>query len=602
MGQAGVYRPLSVMLLLAACGQQPEPVEEAVAQYTDPVPQYATGAGQSTVPTVQFVDATSTSGIDFVHETGGFGEKWMPETMGAGVGLFDVDGDGDDDAVLVNGTWFAGHEGAGPTPVSGLYANAGDGTFTDVTAGSGLDVGIYGMGVTAADYDADGHTDMFLTTLGPNLLLRGTGGLRFVDETHRAGVGGSTWTDDHNRSLPEWSTAALWADVDNDGWPDLLVTNYVHWSPENDLYASFDGQQKSYATPQQYPGSTPRLYHNRGDGTFAETTVAAGLLLPDAKSMGAASLDVDSDGWVDLVVTNDTQPNYLLRNQGDGHFIEAGMAAGIGYDESGRARAGMGVDVATLSTHGTLAIGIGNFSREAMSLYTQTAPGAPMFLDGAGRSRLVQPTLRALTFGLKFFDYDLDGRLDLLLANGHIEPAINAVQKEISYAQPPQLFWNDGQGSLIDAGAAAGPLFDEPLVARGLAVGDIDGDGDVDALLSTNGGVARMLRNEAADGHGDGAVGAALVLILEGRSPAVDALGAVVTVTVGSRRQSLTVRTGSSYLSHHSSALVFGLGEAASAAAVRVRWPDGRTQDLGALKAGRYRVSHSEVVSVQAAR
>ena len=286
MGQAGVYRPLSVMLLLAACGQQPEPVEEAVAQYTDPVPQYATGAGQSTVPTVQFVDATSTSGIDFVHETGGFGEKWMPETMGAGVGLFDVDGDGDDDAVLVNGTWFAGHEGAGPTPVSGLYANAGDGTFTDVTAGSGLDVGIYGMGVTAADYDADGHTDMFLTTLGPNLLLRGTGGLRFVDETHRAGVGGSTWTDDHNRSLPEWSTAALWADVDNDGWPDLLVTNYVHWSPENDLYASFDGQQKSYATPQQYPGSTPRLYHNRGDGTFAETTVAAGLLLPDAKSMG----------------------------------------------------------------------------------------------------------------------------------------------------------------------------------------------------------------------------------------------------------------------------------------------------------------------------
>lgn len=580
------------LLLLAACGQQQEAVQQEAPQYTRSVPDYATRAAHNSPPPVTFTDVTAASGIDFEHETGAFGQKWMPETMGAGVGLFDIDGDGDDDALLVNGAWFAGHEGDGPPPTSALYANRGDGTFDDVTAGSGLDVSVYGMGVTAADYDADGHVDLFLTTLGPNLLLRGTGGMHFTDVTDRAGVAGSTWTDEEGRVLPEWSTAALWADVDNDGWPDLFVTNYVHWSPENDLYASFDGKQKSYATPQQYPGSTPRLYRNRGDGTFEETTEAAGLLLPDAKSMGAASADFDGDGWVDLVVTNDTQPNYLLHNQGGGRFVESGMMAGIGYDGSGRARAGMGVDVTALWADGTQVIGIGNFSREAMSLYTQTAPGAALFLDGAGRSRLVQPTLHALTFGLKFLDYDLDGHRDLLLANGHIEPGINAVQKEISYAQPPQLFWNDGEGGLIDAGAQAGAPFAEPIVARGLAVGDLEGDGDVDALMSTNGGTARVLRNDAVGGGG----GAALVLLLTGTTPALGALGAVVAVTTGGTEQSLAVHTGSSYLSHHSPALVFGLGQAPAADGVTVRWPDGATQDLGPLAAGRYRVSRAGVV------
>ncbi len=575
------------LLLTAACEQQQEADPAVPAEYASTVPDYARGAVQSTTPAITFTDVTAASGIDFEHDSGGFGQKWMPETMGSGVGLFDIDSDGDDDALFVNGTWFSGHEGEGAAPTSALYANRGDGFFVEATAGSGLEVELYGMGATAADFDADGHIDLFLTTLGPNLLLRGTGVMRFEDATDRAGVAGSRWTDEVGRDHPEWSTAALWADVDNDGWPDLFVTNYVHWSPENDLYASFDGKEKSYATPQQYSGSTPRLYQNRGDGSFVEITEAAGLLLPDAKSMGVASADFDGDGWVDLVVTNDTQPNFLLHNDGAARFTESGMAAGIGYDESGRARAGMGVDVATLSTDGTQAIGIGNFSREAMSLYQQTAPGAALFLDGAGRSHLVQPTLRALTFGLKFLDYDLDGRRDLLLANGHIEPGINAVQKEISYAQSPQLFWNDGKGGLIDAGAHAGQPFAEPLVARGLAVGDLEGDGDVDALLSTNGGAARVLRNDAAGAGG----GAALVLRLHGEAPALDALGAVVTVTTGGRRQSLAVRTGSSYLSQHSQSLVFGLGAATGVEGVTVRWPDGSTQDLGPLAAGRYDIT-----------
>ena len=592
---------LAGLLVFSACTPEPETAPQEAPQYTQPAPDYASSSKRSIPPAVGFTDVTAAAGILFEHETGAFGQSWMPETMGAGVGFFDIDADGDDDALFVNGTWFAGHEGSGhegsgDIPTAALYANRGDGTFDDVTAGSGVDVSIYGMGISAADYNADGHTDLFLTTLGPNLLLRGEGEMRFSDATQAADVAGVKWTDDQGRSLDEWSTATLWADVDNDGWPDLFVTNYVHWSPENDLYASFDGKQKSYATPQQYPGSTPRLYHNLGDGTFAEVTEWAGLLLPDAKSMGVASADFDEDGWVDLVVTNDTQPNYLLRNQADGTFVESGTAAGIGYDESGRARAGMGVDIGRLSADGRQVIGIGNFSREAMSLYTQAAAGKALFIDGAGRSRLVQPTLRPLTFGLKFFDYDLDGRLDLMLANGHIEPGINAVQKEISYAQPPQLFWNDGHGGLADASAQAGPFFSESLVARGLAVGDLEGDGDVDVLLSTNGGAARVLRNDVMGSQER----AALVLNLQGQHPALEALGATVQVQSGEARQSLMVRTGSSYLSQHSPALVFGLGAAPRADKVTVRWSDGNVQELGPLAAGHYDVSVKG--AVQAAR
>ena len=444
-------------LLLAACGEEAAEVAPEPPAYSRPTPDYARAEDAPSPPAVTFTETAKAAGLVFRHETGAFGEKWMPETMGSGCALHDLDGDGDDDALLVNGAWWPGHEGEGPAPTSALFANDGSGSFTDVTAGSGVDVSVYGMGVTAADYDGDGDADLYLTTLGDNLLLRQDRPLRFADAAAQAGVAGETWSDEEGRRHPEWSTGAAWADVDGDGRPDLLVTNYVHWSPENDLYASFDGKSKSYATPQQYTGSTPRLYRNRGDGGFSDITAEAGLLLPHAKSMGVAADDFDADGRVDLVITNDTQPNFLLRNLGGGRFEEVGTAAGIGYDESGRARAGMGVDVADLSGDGVLAIGIGNFSREAVSLYRQTAAGGTVFLDGAGKSRLVQPTLPTLTFGLRFFDYDLDGRQDLILANGHIEPEINAVQREIAYAQPPQLFWNDGRGRLIDASAEGRP-------------------------------------------------------------------------------------------------------------------------------------------------
>ena len=355
---------------------------------------------------------------------------------------------------------------------------------------------------------------------------------------------------------------------------------------------SFDGESKSYATPQQYPGSTCRLYRNRGGGDFDEITGEAGVLLPHAKSMGVAVADFEEDGLPDLVVTNDTQPNFLLRNTG-GRFEEIGLAVGIGYDESGRARAGMGVDVASLDNDGVATIGIGNFSREALSLYRRQTSTA--FLDVAGRSRLVQPTLPTLTFGLRFFDYDLDGFQDLIIANGHIEPEINAVQKEIEYAQAPQLFWNDGEGILVEASEKSGAVFRQPMVARGLAIGDIQNNGRPDVLMTENGGGSRLLRNEG------GSDSRAIAFRLRGLPPNREAIGARVVLTAGGQRQQGMVRTGSSYLSQSSLVLTFGLGDAASVDSLRVWWPDGSEELIGEeMNPGfRYLVARGEGVLVR---
>ncbi|MBT6145051.1 MAG: CRTAC1 family protein [Gemmatimonadetes bacterium] len=590
--------PVVLVALLAwGCGGNEEEGPAPSPEYATPAPpSYARLRTAVPVPTMPFTEIAATAGLDFVHFSGATGHKWMPETMGAGVAFDDLDGDGDADIVLVNGTWWpepadsSGARRQGEPPTSAVYSNDGMGQFTDVTRGSGLDVPVQGMGITAADYDADGDTDLYVTTLGPNLLLQQRSAWQYAEVAPQAGVEGSTWTDEEGRSHPEWSTSATWVDVDDDGLADLFVANYVQWSPENDLYFSFDGENKSYATPPQYKGSTPRLYRNLGDGHFEEITEAAGVLLPNAKSMGVAVADFDDDGRADLVVTNDTQPNFLLHNVG-GRFEEVGMAGGIGYDESGRARAGMGVDVALLHDDAAQTIGIGNFSREALSLYRQTQPQATVFLDVAGRTQLVEPTLSTLTFGLRFVDIDLDGRQDLMLANGHIEPDINAVQKEITYAQPPQLFWNDGEGHLVDASAQAGAGFSEALVGRGLAVADLEGDGDADVLLATNAGRPRLYRNDVLPAATQDAPHV-LAIELQGTAPSTDALGAIVEVRSGGGRQRQQVRTGSSYMSHSQRRLLFGLGEAATADRVTIRWPGERVTHLDNVSAGfLYRVN-----------
>jgi len=590
---------LTVAALTWGCGEDETSAPAANTDYATPAtPSYVRGPTQAQVPPLPFTEIAHPAGIDFIHANGSFGDKWMPETMGSGVAFDDLDGDGDADVVLVNDTWWPGHEGSGAVPTSAAFANDGFGHFSNATDGSGLDVPIHGMGITAADYDADGDKDLFLTTLGANLLLQQQSPWHYENVAVIAGVEGSLWQDEEGRSHPEWSTAATWIDVDDDGLVDLFVGNYVQWSPENDLYFSFDGESKSYATPPQYQGSTPRLYRNLGDGTFEEVTEAAGVFLPEAKSMGVAVADFDDDGDADLVVTNDTQPNFLLQNDG-GRFKEVGLAAGIGYDESGRARAGMGVDVALLADDAAQTIGIGNFSREALSLYRQTQPQSQLFLDVAGRSQLVESTLSTLTFGLRFADFDLDGRQDLILANGHIEPEINSVQKEISYAQRPQLFWNDGDGHLLEASAAGGAVFAGAIVGRGLAVADLEGDGDADVLLSTNAGPALLLRNEtlpASDSMGPHA----LSVQLQGESPSLHGLGAIVEVRTKAGRQRQRVRTGSSYMSHSQTRLLFGLGTSSKVDRITVRWPDQRVTLLNNLDADfHYLVDHRGVVARQ---
>ncbi len=565
---------LSACCMLFACEREPPVTEVDTSAYIQLPSDSVRVSERPSPPPITFSDFTEEAGIDFRHETGASGQKWMPESMGSGCALFDYDGDGDLDLLLINGTPWSG--AAGSVPTSRLYRNWGDGRFEDVTRSAGLSFSLYGMGCAAGDYDGDGDLDLYLTAVGENRLLQNEGG-RFEDATARAGVAGGRWRSEGGKESPEWSTGTAWVDVDGDGWIDLFVCNYVRWSPETDLFTTIDGVNKSYATPQPYEGSTCRLYRNRGDGSFEEVTKRAGVYNPKGKSLGVAVADFNGDGHPDLVVTNDTQPNFLYRNRGDGTFEEVGLASGIAYDEAGRARAGMGVDVGSLDNDGKLAIAIGNFSREPVSFYRQS--WEDFFIDEAGRRQIARSTLLPLTFGLLFFDYDLDGYLDLVLANGHLEPEINRVQKEITYAQQTQLFWNDGGGRFQDVTDQSGNAFALRVVGRGLAYGDVDGDGDLDLVLAANGGPAVLMRNE-------GPAGGAVRVHLRGAAPNRQALGAVVTAVAGDLEQRAMVRTGSSYLSQSETTLTFGLGARTRVDRLSVRWPEGRVETSEGLEAG----------------
>ena len=576
--------PLLLLVVLAACGGD-RPADRPASSYARPDAGYAPSGPEADLPSYRFTDVTREAEIGFVHETGAFGQKWMPETMGSGGGFFDYDGDGLPDVLLVNSAEWPGHRSSGERAHAALYRNRGDGTFEDVSDETGvadLTSGVYGMGVTFGDYDGDGDPDVYLTAVGDNLLLRNDGS-RFRDVTGAAGVnGGPTGTGD----VPTWSTAAAWFDTDRDGRLDLFVCNYVRWSPETDLYTTLDGETKAYATPEPYEGESCRLYRNVDGRRFEDATERAGVFNPEGKSLGVVVTDLNDDGWPDVVVANDTRRNFLYRNDGDGTFTDVALEAGIAYDDRGRARAGMGVDVADVAGHGRRSIAIGNFSNEPLALFTRIGDG--VYQDLAGSAGLTRPTLLPLTFGLVFVDLDLDGYEDLVAANGHIEPEIEEVTERVRFEQPPQLFHNTGRGRFVEATEAAGPAFSRPAVGRGLATSDYDRDGDPDLLLTTNGGAPRLLRNDIPRGERGGWVR----IRLEGRPPNTGAVGAEVTAHVGERSLRRRVRTGHSYLSQsESNPMLFGLGDRAVVDSLSVRWPTtGRVTTTGALEAGRSHV------------
>ncbi len=563
---SGPRGPLLILFLVAACAKEAPPKPKTSDFATD----YRPAPVARVEPGVAFTDVREAAGIDFVHVNGAAGKKLLPETMGSGVGMLDHDGDGDLDLLFVQSRPWSGEAGA-----MRLYRNDGAWTFKDVTAGSGLEVPCYGMGVAIADYDADGDPDVYVTALGPNLLFRNDGG-RFVRVED--GPDGGTWTDG-KATHASWSTGAAWYDADGDGDLDLLVVNYVRWTPETDVPRQLVEGTKAYTRPELYEGDGPRLYLQEG-GRFRDATEESGLQATKVKGKSLALCldDFDGDGKTDVFVANDTTQNFLFLARGPAKYEEVAVSAAVGYDDNGRARAAMGIDAVDWRNDGRLAVAIGNFSEEPVSLYTVARTDRLLFEDAANDARIGHLTLLPLTFGLAWIDADLDGWCDLVLANGHIEPTITRLKAELQYAQSPQLFRNLEGQRFGEVSAEAG--LSQRIVGRGLAAGDLDGDGDTDLVLTSNGGSPLVLRNDLKSGNG--------ALRLRLRQPGKknpDALGAVVRVTAGGVTQRRVVRTGGSYLSQGDLALTFGLGKAPRADKVTVRWPDGTEQVFGPLDA-----------------
>jgi hypothetical protein len=515
-------------------------------------------------PSTHFTDITQKAGIHFTHNNGAFGRKFLPETMGPGVALIDYDNDGWQDIFIVNGTAWPGHPGRATTPA--LYHNNHDGTFTDVTKKAGLAIPLYGMGVAVGDYDNDGYDDLFVTAYGQNHLFRNNHNGTFTDVTKKAGL----------TTPPEFSASAAWVDYDRDGHLDLLVANYVDWSPAKDRYCSMDGKTKSYCTPETYPGASVRLWHNNGNGTFTDVTKKAGLYDPSSKSLGIAILDANQDGWPDIAISNDTQPNKLYINNRNGTFTEQGVAAGIAYSDDGVARAGMGIDAADYDRSGYPGLLVTNFSNQMLALYHNERNG--LFVDTAPSSEIGRSSLLTLGFGCFFFDYDLDGWPDFYVADGHLDDSIERIQQRIRFAEPPHLYHNLAGKGFQDVAASMGPSFDAPRVARGAAYGDINNDGAPDIVITTNAGPASLFLNQGTTNH-------ALRIKLVGTKSNRDGIGAVVSVQSATTFQKQMLRSGSSYLSASELILTFGLGSSTKADSIEVRWPSGAVDHLSNLAA-----------------
>jgi enediyne biosynthesis protein E4 len=517
-------------------------------------------------PGFRFVDVTSSAGIQFQHNSGAFGGKFLPETLGSGCAFLDYDRDGWQDILLINGMDWPGHKQRRST--LRLYHNNRNGTFTDVTSPSGLDVEMYGMGVAVGDYDNDGFPDILVTCVGQNRLFHNTGKGTFLDVTNASGLG----------KRQAFSTSALWFDYDRDGLLDLFVCNYVKWSPEHDVFCSLDGKHKSYCTPEAYRGETCWLFHNRGNGTFEDVTASSGIFDSSSKSLGVAMLDEDQSGRADLLVANDTQPNKLYRNQRNGTFKDAAVEAGLAFSSEGKARAGMGVDVGDFTNSGHSGVAITNFDNEMTGLYEFSGK---TYEDIAAQAGVGLASKNSLGFGCTFLDANLDGWLDLAVANGHIDETVRNIRGNVGYAQPPLLFLNNGKGSFHDVATEVGGGFEQPKVGRGLAYADFDRDGDLDLLLTTNNGPAYLYRNDQLAGN------RSIRFRLVGTKSNRDAIGASVRIVSSGLSQAGMVKSGSSYLSQSELPVTFGLEKRDRVERVVIAWPNGRTEEFKNLAAGR---------------
>jgi enediyne biosynthesis protein E4 len=578
--RATLFLPLAALLLLIpGCKRTPStaPKQEESATASRPAavetPKSDTSAEVAPVRSsgpIRFTDATTQAGIHFRHNSGAFGKKYLPETMGSGVCVLDYDNDGWQDIFFVNSMNWPDHSTGKSFP--SLYHNNKDGTFTDVTHQAGLEVEAYGLGCAAADYDNDGFDDLYLTALDGNHLFHNMGNGKFADVTAKAGV-----------RDPGFSTGAVWFDYDNDGKLDLFVSHYVDWSLEKDQYCTLDGKQKSYCTPELYKGQSATLYHNKGNGTFEDVTKKAGLYDPTSKSLGIALFDYDNDGWLDLFVANDTQPNKLYHNNHNGTFTDEAFATGVAFSDAGKARAGMGADAADYDLSGHQGLVIGNFANESMALYQNDGSG--LFTDKAMTNGVGPASASSLTFSTFFFDYDLDGLPDIFAANGHVADDVSVVTPTLHYAEPPILFHNKGNGKFEDVTDKVGSALRQPVVGRGAAYLDFDNDGDLDVVITTSNGPAKLLRND------NGNQNDMLRVKTIGTRSNRDGIGAKITVkTSKGPRLFGMVKDGSSYLSQSELPLTFGLGkpDADKTVSLEIVWPSGKKESVTNVKPNQF--------------